>query len=133
MNTDDPANEELKRRERLAYDNASTDDAMMTSCGAHGRRRWKGDVVCLACGRVSDVKTYDKGDGVEQTVHCRCGELLITNDPVLHAKSNARVICYNCARQYRKQCGGVVPRDRLPAIRAEIAAMDAAAKESASR
>lgn len=97
-------------------------DSMTITCGAHGARRWKGDIVCTACGRVRDVKRLDKGAGVAQTIICACGAILITNDPELHDKSTASVLCYNCARQYRKQYAGVVPRDRLSAVRAELAA-----------
>jgi hypothetical protein len=116
VNSDDPANQTLKPAD------VST---MEITCAAHGKRRWKGDVVCTACGRIYDIRVLDKGEGVEQTVLCRCRQLLTSNNLTLRGKCTARVICYNCARHYRKRFAGVVPRDRLPAINAELAALDA--------
>lgn len=113
MNTDDPEYALFRKREReLADEDAAAID-MTTTCDAHGKRSWKGDVFCSACGRLHDIRKHDRGDGIAQTVFCRCAEILITNDPELHAKSTARTLCYNCARHYKKRHAGRVPRDRM--------------------
>ena len=117
MNHDD----DPKMRAYLAEKRA---DEMTITCGSHGKRRWRGDVVCSACGRILDIKAHDRGAGITQTVMCKCGAVLVSNDPTV--AFTGRVICNYCARQYRKQHGGIVPRDRIDASNAELAARDAA-------
>lgn len=101
-------------------------------CAKHGLRRWRGHIMCDACGR-----TYQTGDARESKYApeiCRCGRRLLppaadrvgdilglrTGGVVIdeHGRRyqtpeaqdwTARSICYLCFRYFAKRHGGRVP------------------------
>jgi hypothetical protein len=104
-------------------------------CEKHGVRRWRGHVLCYACGRTYQTADHKK-PGYAPDV-CRCGRRLLPPDAervgdVLGLQTGgvvvdedgrhyqtpeaadwtARSICYLCHRYFAKHHGGRVPVER---------------------
>jgi hypothetical protein len=85
-------------------------------CGKHGKKKWKGDFVCVDCNaiwicepaadpaaepgalqfRLQNTHQYTKG-------HCVCGSLLFDTNGV---SGSARVACAECVAK-TERAGGI--------------------------
>lgn len=96
-------------------------------CSTHGRRRWQGDFVCTACGRVYQSSHERRPHYVRET--CKCGVRLMPDVTAEEARAktdaqlqvladqsplgerkvawSARPICYLCFRGVVKHYNGV--------------------------
>lgn len=106
-------------------------------CAVHGSRRWRGHIMCDACGQTYQTTDARRPDHAPET--CRCGHPLLppvaervgdvfglrTGGVLLDGEGRprstptyegtdwtARPICYLCHRRVAKHHGGRVPVDR---------------------
>ena len=72
----------------------------MLDCGAHGKRPWKGHIVCASCGRV--YQTSDENAPHFAPPDCVCGARLMPYKDKSKKGWAARSICETCYDDRRK-------------------------------
>lgn len=70
------------------------DGTYSLNCEAHGRRKWRGDLICAACKRIYPGDVNGK---TTAPVTCECGALMI---PRKRKPFTARAICHECAEAF---------------------------------
>lgn len=67
----------------------------MLDCKDHGRSRWEGEVICVACDAVWKLERDEHVPPVECGHNCTCGH------PLTGPTGTARAICSSCYAERR--------------------------------